>query len=286
MALAAARTVREILRDAAARIGGGSARLDAELLLSDALGRPRTWLFAHDDAVPDPAHVAAFDAALQRRLAGEPIAYIRGKAFFWSLELEVSATTLVPRPETELLVDIALATLPSAHAELLDLGTGSGAIVLALAHERPGWSVVGVDIDPGSVALATRNAARLGLRAEFLQGSWYAPLADRRFDAIISNPPYVEDGDPCLAAPGVCREPLRALVAGPDGLAALRDVVAGAPAHLLPGGLLACEHGAAQGGTVRVLLQAAGFVQVETREDLAGLPRVSLGRMPASGELS
>ena len=282
----AARTVREILRDAALRIGGQSARLDAELLLSDALARPRTWLFAHDESVPDAALLAVFDAALQRRLAGEPIAYIRGTACFWSLELEVSATTLVPRPETELLVEIALAALPPARQEVLDLGTGSGAIALALAHERPGWSVLGVDVDPDSVALATRNATRLGLRAEFLQGSWYAPLTGRRFDAIVSNPPYIADGDPCLAAPGVCREPLRALVAGQDGLAALRDVVAGAPAHVLPGGLLACEHGAAQGGAVRALLRAAGFLEVETREDLAGLPRVSFGRMPRRGGLS
>jgi release factor glutamine methyltransferase len=282
----AARTVREILRDAASCIGGESARLDAELLLSDALERPRAWLFAHDDAVPDARLLAVFDAALQRRLAGEPIAYIRGRACFWTLELEVSATTLVPRPETELLVEIVLAALPPERQQVLDLGTGSGAIALALAHERPDWSVVGVDIDPDSVALAARNAACLGLHAEFLQGSWYSPIAGRRFDAIVSNPPYIVDGEPCLAAPGVCREPLRALVAGPDGLAALREVVAGAPAHLQLGGLLACEHGATQGGAVRALLQSAGFVQVETRDDLAGLPRVSVGRMPERGEVS
>lgn len=286
VAPAQARTVREILQEAASRIGGESARLDAELLLADALSRPRAWLFAHDEAVPDAAPLAVFDAAVRRRLAGEPIAYIRGRAGFWTLEIELTAATLVPRPETELLVEIALAAVPAAHARVLDLGTGSGAIALALASERPGWQVVGVDIDPASVALATRNAGRLGLGVEFRQGSWYVPVAGRRFDLIVSNPPYIAEGDPCLASPGVRAEPGRALVAGTDGLDAIRAVVGGAASHLATGGCLACEHGAAQGGAVSALLRAAGFVGVETHRDLAGLPRVSLGRMPAPEGIS
>lgn len=275
-------TVREILSDAALRIGGESARLDAELLLADALSRPRAWLFAHDDAIPDSAELHAFQAALARRLAGESIACIRGRAAFWTLELEVSATTLAPRPETELLVETVLSRVDLPHAQVLDLGTGSGAIALALACERPGWALTGVDIDPDSVALAARNAEHHGLRITLLQGNWYAPLAGRRFDVIVSNPPYIADGDPCLDGPGVRCEPRRALVAGADGLDAIREVIGGASVHIAAGGLVACEHGACQGEAVRALLEAAGFVAVETRADLAGLPRVTLGRRAVS----
>ena len=275
-------TVRAALEQAAMRLPGESPRLDAELLLAEVLGRSRAWLLAHAaDPLPAPA-LNAYAALLGRRAAGEPVAYILGCAAFWSLELEVSTATLVPRPDTETLVEQVLAHAPQTTACVLDLGTGSGAIALALARERPHWNVLGVDIDPAAVAVAARNAERNTItNARFMAGDWYAPLGDMRFGIVVSNPPYIRADDPCLQGPGLSHEPLGALASGADGLDALRAVVAGAPVHLLPGGLLACEHGAAQGAEVRALFLHAGFSEVCTWRDLSGHERVTAGWLPS-----
>jgi len=222
-----------------------------------------------------------FEALLARRLAGEPMAYLRGTQGFSTLELEVTPDVLVPRPETELLVELALARMGERGA-LVDLGTGSGAIALALKSERPGWQVAATDRSAAALAVARRNAARLGLDVEFLHGDWYAPLGGRRFDVIVSNPPYVTNDDPCLIGDDLRREPRTALAAADAGLADLAVIAAGAAAHLLPDGWLLVEHGTTQGAAVRALLSAAGFSNVETHSDLAGHPRVTLGQTPCA----
>lgn len=269
--------MRGLLAAAAQAIGGPSARLDAELLLAAVLGRGRAWLRAHDDALPAAADRAAFHALVARRARGEPVAYLTGRAPFWTLELDTGGCTLVPRPETELLVEQALAVLAD-EATVLDLGSGSGAIALALARERPRWRLLGIDRDAAAVAVARANAVRLGIsNARFERGDWYTGI-DAVFDLIVSNPPYIEAADPCLDAPGLRFEPRHALASGPDGLDALRTVVAAAPAHLRAGGWLLCEHGADQGAAVRALFADAGFAAVQTLRDLAGHERITRGR--------
>ena len=276
-------TVSALIARAAAALPGDSPRLDAELLMAQALHRARTWLYAHSgDPVPAEAE-QRFAALIARRAAGESVAGIRGIAEFWSLELEVTPATLVPRPDTECLVERVLAAVNAPAARVLDLGTGSGAIALALARERPGWDITGVDIDPAAVAVATRNAQRHVIgNAHFVAGDWYGPVAGSRFAVIVSNPPYIRADDPCLTGPGLSHEPRRALASGADGLDALRAVIAAAPAYLAPGGLLACEHGADQGEAVRALFVAAGFEDPCTSTDLAGHDRVTAGYLKAS----
>ncbi|WP_240126445.1 peptide chain release factor N(5)-glutamine methyltransferase [Thermomonas alba] len=254
--------------------------IDRELLLAEALGRSRGWLYAHPEAaVPAPAQ-ARFEALLARRQAGEPVAYLLGRQGFWSLELEVGPATLIPRPETECLVELALARLPAGQPlRVADLGTGSGAIALALARERPQARIVATDASVAALAVARRNAERLGLgRVEFRQGDWLAPLCGERFDLIASNPPYIEAGDPHLTQGDLRFEPPAALASGADGLDAIRVIVRDAGRHLHPGGWLLLEHGWNQGAAVRGLLEAAGFVEVATERDLEGRDRVSLGR--------
>lgn len=276
-------TVSALIARAAAALSGDSPRLDAELLLAQALGRARAWLYAHGgDPVPAEAE-QRFAALIARRAAGESVAGIRGVAEFWSLELEVTPATLVPRPDTECLVERVLAAVDARAVRVLDLGTGSGAIALALARERPGWEITGVDIDPAAVAVATRNAQRHAIgNAHFVAGDWYGPVEGRFFSVIVSNPPYIRAEDPCLTGPGLSHEPRRALVSGADGLDALRAVVMSAPAFLTPGGLLACEHGADQGEDVRALFVAADFEDPCTSTDLAGHDRVTAGYVKAS----
>ena len=256
--------------------------VDAELLLLHVLARPRSWVFAHADEPVDAATTARFQALLERRVQGEPVAYLTGSRGFWTLELAVTPATLVPRPETELLVELALARLPAdADARVADLGTGSGAIALAIAKERARARMVAIDASPDALEVARGNAHRNGIgNVAFREGSWLAPLAGETFDLIASNPPYIAAGDPHLAQGDLRFEPAMALASGVDGLDDIRTIVAAAPAHLRPGGWLLLEHGRDQGEAVRALLQAAGFIDVATERDLEGRERVTLGRKP------
>lgn len=261
---------------AAARRAGVD-RLDAQLLLAHLLDRSRAWLLAHDDAELDVVQAARFDASLQRRSGGEPLAYVLGQATFCGLTLAVAPAVLIPRPETEQLVDWALALLPDAPAPaVVDLGTGSGAIALALKSRAPQAAVSASDASADALQVARANAARLALGVEFVHGDWWAPFAGRRFGLALSNPPYVAGADPHLAA--LAHEPRAALTPEGDGLAALQAIVAGAPPHLLPGAWLLLEHGHDQGDAVRALLATCGFVAPQTRPDLAGMPRCTGAR--------
>lgn len=276
--------LRALLADAARQLGGDAARLEAELLLAHALGKPRAWLYAHAGDAVDDAAQAAFAALLARRLAGEPVAYLVGARGFWSLELEVTPATLIPRPETELLVELALARLPAdAKTRVADLGTGSGAIALAIARERPRADVLATDASAEALAVARRNAQRLGsANVAFAQGDWCNALRGARdFDLIVSNPPYIAAGDPHLGEGDLRFEPATALASGLDGLDAIRTLVRDARAHLHSDGWLLFEHGYDQGAAVRALLAAAGYREVFTARDLEGRERVSGGAMPA-----
>lgn len=272
-----AATVQSLLREPAATALDPA---DAELLLAHALGRSRSWLYAHRDDPIDAVDADRYRALLARRAAGEPAAYLTGRRGFWSFDLRVTPDTLIPRPETELLVELALARLPvAADLRLADLGTGSGAIALALAHERRRARVVAVDVSPGALEVARVNAVELGLaNVEFRQGDWLVPLAGERFDLIASNPPYIAEGDPHLD--DLRHEPAPALSSGHDGLDAIRTIAREAPAHLVPGGWLLLEHGWDQGQAVRGILVAVGFTDVMTDRDLEDRDRVTSGRLP------
>jgi len=275
--------LRDLLADAAAKLRGPEARHEAELLLLHALQRPRSWLFAHATDPVDLADRDSFHALLARRAAGEPVAYITGQWGFWTLQLEVSPATLIPRPETELLVEQALARLPADRpCTIADLGTGSGAIALALASERPLVQVLATDFSGEALAVAKRNAARNAVsNVAFAQGSWHVPLHGQRFDLIASNPPYIASDDPHLARGDLRFEPSTALASGQDGLDDIRLIADGARAHLLPSGWLLLEHGWDQGAAIRALLQQAGLDEVQTVQDLEQRDRVTLGRRPA-----
>jgi len=254
-------------------------RRDAELLLAAAWNLSRgAWLARAGEPVPDDV-VARFDAWRVRRAAGEPVAYLLGRREFWSLTFEVTPAVLVPRPETELLVERVLERVAGAEAAVADLGTGSGAIAIALAHQRPRWRVLGTDRSAEALAVARRNGARLvGDRVEWRAGDWFQALESRRFDALASNPPYIEENDPVLAGDGLRHEPRGALTPGGDGFAALATLINGAPDHLLPGGWLVLEHGATQGAALRGALVARGFTHVTSHRDLAGHERVTEGQ--------
>ncbi|MBA4114468.1 MAG: peptide chain release factor N(5)-glutamine methyltransferase [Verminephrobacter sp.] len=271
-------TLQQALTTALAQ---GLARIDAQMLLLHTLGRAsddRAWLITHDTDTLPPAAQEQFQALCQRRLAGEPVAYLSGTKAFYGLELQVDARVLDPRPDTETLVDWALEVLDGHPApRLLDLGTGSGAIALALQHQRPDASVLAVDASEDALAVARANATRLGLAVQFRHGQWMEGL-EGVFDAIVSNPPYIPAADPHLAA--LTHEPLQALASGADGLEDIRAIVAQAPAHLKPGGWLLLEHGWDQAPAVCALLRSAGLEQVQGRKDLAGIVRCSGGRWP------
>ena len=258
-----------------------SARLDAELLLEHVTGLSRTDFRAAPERELPAAAGWSFQQLIRRRLQGEPVAYIRGQQEFWSLLLEVSPKVLIPRPETELVVERTLALLGSEATDAADLGTGSGAIALAIASERPSLQVTAVDISSDALEIAQRNAARLQIRnVRFERGSWCAPLAGRRFDVVAANPPYVARGDTDLA-PDVSRfEPETALIAGPSGLEAIEQIVAQAGSHLKPRGWLVLEHGWRQAGPVRDRLVRSGFAHVRSHADLAGHERVTEGSIP------
>lgn len=244
------------------------------------LGVGRAWLFAHDCDPVSPQQQAAFLALLARRERGEPIAYLTGEREFYGLALHVGPATLIPRHDTELLVELALQRLPAdAAARVLDLGTGSGAIALALADQRPCAVVHGCDASAEALAVARANAEALGLaRVQWTQGDWWRPFEGQRFDLVVSNPPYIEDADPHLEQGDLRFEPRSALASGPDGLQDLRRIIHAAPVHLQPGAWLLLEHGSLQGAAVRSLLEAAGLVEVQTWVDLESRDRVSGGR--------
>ncbi len=273
-------SIENALSDAATRLRAvsESARLDAELLLARAIDMPRSYLFAHPEEPLDETTVGRFREALGRRLAGEPMAYITGTREFWSLELMVTPATLVPRPETELLVDLALREIPRrAEWQILDLGTGSGAIAIAIAKERPLSRVTATDVSAEALEVARQNARQLDIpNVEFLAGDWTEPVRGRTFNVVVSNPPYVRSDDDALDA--LHREPRSALSAGADGLDAIRILARDCGALLEPGGALLIEHGADQRESVAAVLREHGWSDVDCHTDYAGLPRVTVAR--------
>lgn len=255
-----------------------TARLDTELLLGHVLGRDRTWLLTWSDRPVAAAEVARFDELLARRRAGEPVAHLLGERAFWTLKLAVTPATLIPRPDTELLVETALSLCSEGSHRILDLGTGSGAVALALASERPQWQVVAVETVAAAAELAEHNRKQCGLDNVIVRhGDWFEPLMGEQFDLIVSNPPYLAADDPHLDQGDVRFEPVSALVSGPTGLEDLAHIANAAPDYLQPGGWLLLEHGEAQGLAVRELLAVAGFDAISSRLDLAGRERVSGG---------
>jgi release factor glutamine methyltransferase len=272
-------TIAEAVKNAAKELTphSESPRLDAELLLATILGLPRSALIARGDDPVATNHESAYAELIRSRARGVPIAYLTGGREFWSLPLKVSPAVLVPRPETEILVEHALTLLPRDEVcSVLDLGTGSGAIALSLAHERPRWVITGVDISPAALEVAAHNAQTLKLpHVQWRVGHWFNPVPGERFHLIVANPPYIAANDPALTA--LCAEPATALIAGPTGLEALRDIIAQAPRHLHARGWLALEHGITQGHDVAQWLQQHGFDSIRTYSDFSGRPRVTLG---------
>lgn len=267
----------------ATQIDSPTAQLDAELLLAHVLDKPRSYLLAWPEKTLSEAQAAAFMALLERRQRGEPVAYLLGQQGFWTLDLQVAEHTLIPRADTELLVEAALQLADaSSPLRVLDLGTGTGAIALALASERPQWAVTGVDRIESAVALAQSNQQQLQLsNVQFLSSHWFSALIGQRYDLILSNPPYIADTDPHLQQGDLRFEPLSALVSGPDGLDDLRLIIAQAPTYLTAQGWLLLEHGFDQACAVRELLQQAGFIEVNSQRDLGGHERISFGRLPS-----
>jgi release factor glutamine methyltransferase len=258
--------------------------MEARLLLQQVLGVNRAWLIAHANDALQTNRDAEFQALLTRRLAGEPIAYLIQQREFYGLTLRVSPATLIPRPDSETLVDAALEKIPHPSTKpitVLDLGTGSGAIALAIAHNRPQASVLAVDASDAALAVAQDNASELKLsNVQFALSDWYANLAEQRFDLIVSNPPYIAKNDPHLSQGDLRFEPLSALAAGVDGLDDIRQITEQGLIHLKPQGWLMLEHGYDQGAAVRELMAQAGLVEIATRKDLGGNDRITLGKNP------
>ena len=258
-----------------------SPQLDCEILLCHVLEVDRAQLRTWPDATVEPEQLQRFEALLQARLQGTPIAYLTGSQGFWSLDLNVSPDTLIPRPETELIVEIALALALPRRSRVLDLGTGTGAIALALASERQDWQLTAIDSQSGAVALAKQNCQRQGLsNVQIFQNDWFSAIAADKtdFDLIVSNPPYIERDDPHLKQGDVRFEPSSALVSGVDGLDDLKKIVRQSPDYLAVGGWLLVEHGCEQGNALRDLFVSAGFSEVATRRDYNNLDRVTLGQ--------
>jgi release factor glutamine methyltransferase len=276
------RSIAGLLASASGRLTGGDALADAQLLLARLLRKNRSYLYAHPDFQPDAAQVAGFTRLIARRAAGEPIAYLTGEREFWSLSLQVNPATLIPRHETELLVEQCLARIPAdANWRIADLGTGSGAIALALASERPDCHISASDQSARALATASDNARRLGLKnVAFHRGNWFEPLTEQRFQLIASNPPYIADRDPHLTQGDVAHEPRSALTSGDDGLDDIRHIITASPRQLQPGGWLLLEHGHDQANKILDLLQTTGYDEVSDYRDLAGQPRVAAGRIP------
>jgi len=270
------------LREAVSQLQASeSPRRDAEILLGFVTGKARTFILAFGETPLTDEQQAQLAGLLARRERGEPVAHLIGEREFWSLPLFVSPATLIPRPDTECLVEQALARLPAAPCRILDLGTGTGAIALALASERPDCQVTAVDLIPDAVALAQRNADHLGIRnIEIVQSRWFSALEGQQFSLIVSNPPYIDAQDPHLAQGDVRFEPLSALVAADNGLADLHTLIKEAPRYLLPQGWLLLEHGWQQGAAVREIFARYGWQQVETCRDYGDNERLTLGRRP------
>lgn len=284
-------SLRELVRHGSKLLAGVSdtARLDTEVLLSHALGVNRSYLHAHPEQQIIGKRLQDFEQLLARRQSGEPVAHLTGKTEFWSLEFAVTPDTLIPRPETEHLVEQVLERVPqTASWRIADLGTGSGAIALAIAHERPSCQLVAFDLSVAALDVAEHNRKQIGIaNVEFRHSNWFSAMNDNEyFNIIVSNPPYVADNDKHLELGDVRFEPRFALAAGADGLDAIRLIVSSAPGHLVPGGWLLLEHGYDQGEAVAALFRQAGFCEVASLPDLAGLPRLTLGRtridLPAS----
>jgi release factor glutamine methyltransferase len=310
--MAANHTTQALLELGTARLAAGyseSAALDAELLLAHVLNVPRARFRSHPEDVPVESARSLYLELIERRARGEPLAYIVGYRGFWTLKLAVSPAVLVPRPETELLVERALALCALPVARVVDLGTGSGAIALALASERPQWHVTATDMSSEALTVARGNAASHSLtRVEFLQGSWFEPLAGRRFDLVVSNPPYIGADEPEMQSPALRFEPRGALTpaahaaprgatqppggepdtlaaasTAPDALACLHQIIQSAPLHLEPGGWLLLEHGSTQAAAVARELVERGFRHVRSHRDLAGHERMTEGQWPRPG---
>jgi release factor glutamine methyltransferase len=273
-------SIRQLLEDATRRLNTASARLDAEVLLASVLGRTRSHLHAWPEKILTPASRACFAQLLQRRAAGEPVAYLTGQREFWSLPLHVTSATLIPRPETETLVTLALAQIPATgHTRIADLGTGSGAIALAIASERPCSEIIATDSSAAALETARANARRLGIgNVQFMHGNWCEALPDSTLDLIVCNPPYIPEGDSHLGLGDVRFEPRSALAAGADGMRALNAIAQCAGRYLRSGGWLMLEHGFDQRERVTQLLESSGFHNVEDHDDAAGLARVVTGR--------
>ena len=277
-------SIENALLDTTSRLRDVSdaARLEAELLLARAIDMPRSFLFAHPEDVLDEGALQRLEATVTRRLAGEPMAYITGSREFWSMDLIVSPATLVPRPETELVVDVALRGIPrKAEWRVLDLGTGSGAIALALARERQLCQITAIDVSADALDVARHNANQLSIaNIEFVEGNWTEPVADQKFDIIATNPPYVASGDTALES--LRSEPLSALAAGEDGLDAIRVLARDCPSIIVAGGTLVLEHGAEQKESVAGLLLSYGWESVKCYDDYSGLPRVTSASFSSS----
>jgi release factor glutamine methyltransferase len=264
--------------------GAEQARRDAQVLLGHSLGVSRAWLTAHREDSADAGMAGRFRMLLKQRAVGQPVAYLTGKREFYGREFGVTPDVLIPRPDTETLVEAALGKLPPGlRSDVLDLGTGSGCIAATLCLERPAARVVAVEISASALGVARKNAEALGARIEFLQGTWFAPLSGRRFDLIVSNPPYIPGADPHLRRGDLRFEPSMALAAGNDGLDEIRRIVGEAPEYLNPAGWLLFEHGYDQAEASRNLLLGAGFGKLVSAPDLAGIPRVAGGQLVQSG---
>ena len=272
-------TIKQALRMASHAIAGSdTVQLDAELLLAAVLGKSRTYLYTWPEQVLSPSERSYFESVLERRVMGEPVAYILGTRDFWTLTLRVNRHVLIPRPETELLVEMALALVTTPEACIADLGTGSGAIALAIASERPVWKILATDMSGDALTVASDNASQLNIvNVEFRQGSWCDALPPQLFDLIVSNPPYIDAADAHLTQGDLRFEPRSALVAADDGLADIRTLCSQAPQCLKPGGWLLLEHGWMQGSAVAAILQSNGLETVQTIKDLNGNDRVTLG---------
>jgi release factor glutamine methyltransferase len=286
--MSASATIATLMANATTRLAESlaldrrEARIEARVLLAHSLGVDHAWLIAHDQDAPTSTQLHAIEDLFERRASGEPVAYMLTEREFYGLSFKVTPDVLIPRPDTELLVDAALEHLSRLNPyRILDLGTGSGAIAITLALQRPLSTVLAVDASPEALAIAQENARRLGAtNVACISGNWYAMLDVKNFDIIVSNPPYIAASDPHLASGDLRFEPRQALASGTDGLTDLRQIIAGAPAHLVEGGWLLLEHGCDQAAAVTALLQQHGFVAIRTLQDLAGLDRVSTGRWP------